>query len=61
MYLTLASNARIVMQAMTDVAFIIKNNCLLELKDCLYVLESRKDFISVSSLCKSNYSVFFNK
>ena len=54
MYLTLASNARIVMQAMTDVAFIIKNNCLLELKDCLYVLESRKDFISVSSLCKLN-------
>lgn len=61
MYLNLASNAKIVMQAMGDATFILKNNCLLELKDCLYVLKSRKDFISVSSLCKSNYSVFFNK
>ena len=45
---------------MRDVTLIFYDNSLLELKDCLYVLEFRKNLISVSSLCKLNYSFLFN-
>ena len=62
MYLTLASKARIVVQAIGHATFILDDSFFLEFKDCLYVLESRKNLISVSSLCKLNYSmVFYNK
>ena len=45
---------------MRDVTLIFYDNSLLELKDCLYVLEFRKNLISVCSLCKLNYSFLFN-
>ena len=61
MYLTLASIARIVVQVVGDITLVLENNIYLELKDCLYVLESRKNLISVSSLNKLDYSVYFNK
>ena len=60
MYLTLASKARVVMQAVGDVTLIFSDNSLLTLKDCLYVPESKKNLILVSSLCKLNYSFLFN-
>ena len=60
MYLTLISEARFVMEVVGDVTliffFII---VFLVLKDCLYVFESRKNLILISSLCKLNYSFFF--
>ena len=59
MYITLASKVRIVVQAVGDVTLILDESCLLELKDCLYVLEFRKNLISVTSLCKLNYSMVF--
>ena len=49
------------MQAIGDVTLILENNCLLELKDCIYILESRKNLILVSNICKLNYLVFFNQ
>ena len=45
MYLTLAFEIRIVMQAVRDVTLILDDSCLLELKDCLYVLEFRTNLI----------------
>ena len=36
-YLTLASDARIVVQAVGDVTLILENNNLLKLKNCLYI------------------------
>ena len=39
---------------------VLENNKHLELKDCLYVLESKKNLILVSSLNKSDYLVYFN-
>ena len=45
---------------MRDVAPILDNSCLLELKDCLYVPEYRKNLILVSNLCKLNYSMVLN-
>ena len=59
MYLTLTSEARIVMQVVGDVTLIFFNNSLLVLKYCLYVPKSRKNLILVSSLCKLNYSFLF--
>ena len=59
MYITLASKVRIVVQAVGDVTLILDESCLLELKGCLYVLEFRKNLISVTSLCKLNYSMVF--
>ena len=58
MYLTLASKARLVVQVVGDVTFIFYGNRLLVLKDCLYVPKSRENLISLSSLCKLNYSFF---
>ena len=52
MYQTLAFEARVVVQAMRDVTLILNDSCLLELKDCFYVPESKKNLILVSSLCK---------
>ena len=60
MNLALAFQARIVVQEVRDVAPILDNSCLLELKDCLYVLEYRKNLILVSNLCKLNYSMVLN-
>ena len=59
MYLTLASKARLVVQAMEDVTFIFSYNSLLVLKDFLYVPEIMKNLISISNICKLNYSFFF--
>ena len=59
-YLNLASNERIVVQVVEDVTLILEMNCLLKLKNYLYIPKSRKNLILVSSLCKSNYIVFFN-
>ena len=61
MYLTLASNTRIFVQVMGNVTLVLDNNCHLQLQDCLYVLKSGKNLISVSSLNKSNYLIYFNK
>ena len=52
MCLTLASKARVIMQAMGDGTLIFPNNSLLVLTYCLYVLKSWKNLILVSSLCK---------
>ena len=46
---------------MGDVTLVLENNKHLELNDCLYVLESRKNLISISSLSKLVYSICFNK
>ena len=43
---------RIVVQEVGDITLI---------KDCLYVPKSRKNLILISSLNKSNYSIYFNK
>ena len=55
MYLKIASEARIVMKAMGDVTLILDDSCLLKLKDCLYVFESRKNLILVSNFCNRVY------
>ena len=59
MCLTLASKARVIMQAMGDGTLIFPNNSLLVLTYCLYVLKSWKNLILVSSLCK--YWFFYDK
>ena len=56
MYLTLAFEARIVVQAMGCVTLILDDSYLLKLKDCLYVFESRKNLILVSNFCKQSLS-----
>ena len=61
MYLNLACIVSIVVQVVGDITPVLENNKHLELEDCLYVLKSRKNFISISSLNKSNYLVYFNK
>lgn len=35
---------------MGDVTLVLENNCHLELKHCLYTLESRKNLVSISSI-----------
>ena len=40
---------------------VLENNKYLELKDCLYVPKFRKNSISISSLNRLDYSVYFNK
>ena len=52
MYLTLAPVIRIAMQFMGDVTLVLESNSHLELKNRLYVLESRKNLILVSNLNK---------
>ena len=47
------------MEVVGDVTLILDDNCLLELKYCLYVPDSRKTLISISSLCKQNYLFVF--
>ena len=49
------------MQEVGDVTLVLKNNKYLELKDRLNVPKSRKNWISISSLNKLYYSVYFNK
>lgn len=61
MYLTLVFTARIAMEVVEDVTLILENNKYLELKDFLYLLKSRKNFISFSTLNKLDYLVYFNK
>lgn len=61
MYLILVFAARIAMEVVEDVTLILENNKYLELKDFLYLLESRKNFISFSTLNKLDYLVYFNK
>ena len=61
MYLTLTSNTRIFVQVMGNVTLVLDNNCHLQLQDCLYVLKSGQNLISVSSLNKSNYLIYFDK
>ena len=46
---------------MGNVTLVLDNNCHLQLQDCLYVLKSGKNLISVSSLNKSNYLIYFDK
>ena len=58
MYLTLTSKVRIFVLVVREVTLILDDSCLLELKGCLYVTKFRKNLISVSSLCKLNYSFF---
>ena len=57
----LASKARVVVETVRDVTLILDDSCLLKLKDCLYASKFRKNLISVSSLCKLNYSLVFMK
>ena len=45
---------------MEDVTLVLDNNCHLELKDCLYVPEYRKNLVLISSLNKCDYKVYFN-
>ena len=40
---------------------VLENNKYLEFKDCLYVPKFRKNSISISSLNRLDYSVYFNK
>ena len=49
------------MQAMGDITIVLEGKKYLELKDCLYVPESRKNLISISTLNKLDYSTYFNK
>ena len=60
-YFTLASVVSIVVLVVGDITLVLENNKHLELKDCLYVLESRKNLISISNLNKLSYLVYFNK
>ena len=50
MLMTLAFEARVIVQAMRDITLIFSNNSVLVLKNCLYVPKSRKNLIWVSSL-----------
>ena len=52
MYLALAFVARISMQVLENVTIVLENNSHLELKDYLYVLESKNNLILISSLNK---------
>ena len=61
MYLIMAFIASIVVQAVGDVTLVLEKNKHLELKGCLYIPEYIKNLISVSSLNKSDYSIYFNK
>ena len=61
MYLIMAFIASIVVQAVGDVTLVLEKNKHLELKGCLYIPEYVKNLISVYSLNKSDYSVYFNK
>ena len=63
MYLTLAFEVRVIVQKVRDIALILDDSCLLELKNYLYVFfffYFRKNLILVSRLCKQNYSLVFN-
>ena len=60
MLMTLAFEARVIVQAMRDITLIFSYSSLLVLKDCLYIFESKKNLILVFSLCKLNYSFLFN-
>ena len=60
MYLTLTSKVRIFVPVVREVTLILDDSCLLELKGCLYVTKFRKNLISVSSLCKLDYTVVFD-
>ena len=60
MYLTLTSKVRIFVLVVREVTLILDDSCLLELKGCLYVTKFRKNLISVSSLCKLDYTVVFD-
>ena len=57
----LASEVRVVVQAVRDLTLILDDSCLLKLKDCLYASKFRKNLISVSSLSKLNNSLVFMK
>ena len=58
MYLTLTFDTRIVVQVVEDFTLTLEKNCLLELKDCLHILESRKNLISISSSCNQIIQFF---
>ena len=60
-YPTLTFDVIIVMQAMGDVTLVLENNFYLELKDCLFVPQSRKNLVWISSSNKCIYLVYFNK
>ena len=59
MYLTLAYEAGIGVQVAGDVTLIFHDSSLLVLRVCIYILEAKKNLISVSSVCKLNYSFVF--
>ena len=61
MQLKMASSASISVIAVGDLSLSFSNNSVLVLHDCLFVLDSRKNLISVSKLCNNNYSISFNK
>ena len=46
---------------MEYVILVLENNKHLEFKNFLYVSELKKNLILVSSINKSNYSIYFNK
>ena len=61
MQLNMASSASISVIVVGDLSLSFSNNSILVLHDCLFVLDSRKNLISISKLCNDNYSVSFNK
>ena len=58
--LTLASNATISAVAIRVVVLECKNNRILVLRDVLYVLNSRRNLISVSKLINNGFTVSFS-
>ena len=48
-YLTLTFIVRIAMQVVGYITLTLENNSHLKLKDCLYIVEFRKNLISISS------------
>ena len=61
MQLKMASSATISVIDIGDLSLSFSNNSVLVLHDCLFVLDSRKNLISISKLCNDSYSDSFNK
>ena len=61
MQLKMTSSASISIIAIGDLSLSFSNNSVLVLRDCLFVLDFRKNLISVSKSCNDSYSISFNK
>ena len=61
MQLKMASSASISVIDVGDLSLSFSNNSVLVLHDCLFVLDSRNNLISVSKFCNDSYSISFNK